>query len=136
VNYLYGTGAVLTGLARAGVDSGDPMVQSAVRWIMKHQNADGGFGETTQSYKDESLAGHGRTTPSQTAWGLMGLIESGARDSRSARRAVHYLSASFEKNGIWQDDSVVGTGHPGIVYLQYPSYAYAFPLTALARYHR
>ena len=32
------------------------------------------------------------------------------------------------------DTSVVGTGHRGLLYLQYPSYAYSFPLLALARY--
>ena len=50
-------------------------------------------------------------------------------------RAVAYLLSSFTRLGErFFDESVVGTGHRGLLYLQYPSYAYCFPLVALARY--
>lgn len=34
------------------------------------------------------------------------------------------------------DRSVVGTGHRGVLNLQYPIYAYSFPLVALSRLKR
>ena len=49
-------------------------------------------------------------------------------------RAVEYLLVSFERDGEFKDTSVVGTGHRGLLYLQYPSYARSFPIIGLARF--
>jgi squalene-hopene/tetraprenyl-beta-curcumene cyclase len=38
-----------------------------------------------------------------------------------------------DNNGKFFDRSVVGTGHRGLLNLQYPVYAYSFPLIALSR---
>ena len=49
-------------------------------------------------------------------------------------RAVNYILRNFkENNQQFYDRSVVGTGHRGVLNLQYPSYAYSFPLIALSR---
>ena len=49
-------------------------------------------------------------------------------------KAAEYLIVSFRENGNkFVDRSVVGTGHRGILNLQYPVYAYSFPLVALSR---
>lgn len=49
--------------------------------------------------------------------------------------AIQYLLNDFDKyDQKFYDVSVVGTGHRGTIYLQYPSYAYSFPLIALSRY--
>jgi hypothetical protein len=34
------------------------------------------------------------------------------------------------------DRSVIGTGHRGVLNLQYPIYAYSFPLVALSRLNK
>lgn len=49
-------------------------------------------------------------------------------------RAVEFLLDSFERDGEFKDTSVVGTGHRGLLYLQYPSYARSFPIIGLGRY--
>ena len=50
-------------------------------------------------------------------------------------RAASYLLKNFKENGgKFYDRSVVGTGHRGLLNLQYPIYSYSFPLVALARY--
>ena len=49
-------------------------------------------------------------------------------------KAAQYLINNFKQNGNkFYDRSVVGTGHRGVLNLQYPMYAYSFPLVALAR---
>ena len=49
-------------------------------------------------------------------------------------KAAQYLLKNFKENGNkFYDRSVVGTGHRGFLNLQYPVYAYSFPLTALGR---
>jgi squalene-hopene/tetraprenyl-beta-curcumene cyclase len=48
----------------------------SLRWLISKQNSDGGFGETTLSYNfPEKYAGVGNSTVTQTAWGLIALIE-------------------------------------------------------------
>jgi squalene-hopene/tetraprenyl-beta-curcumene cyclase len=48
--------------------------------------------------------------------------------------AVEYILRNFKENGNkFYDRSVVGTGHRGLLNLQYPVYAYSFPVIALAR---
>ena len=49
-------------------------------------------------------------------------------------RAIIFLIKSFKEENAWVDSSVIGTGHRGILYLQYPSYPVSFPVMALIRY--
>ena len=134
VNYLYGTNAVVSGLIRAGVPQTDPAILRAVQWVKSVQNHDGGFGETTKSDLDSSLAGRGISTPSQTAWALMLLIRTGYADESGTLAAVDYLNREIKNSGSWRDKTVNGTGHSGIVYLMYPSYPLAFPMIALSEF--
>ncbi len=134
INHIYGTSAALVGLTSIGESPDQPYIRKAINWLKSAQNRDGGFGESTQSYLDRSWIGHGISTPSQTAWALSALISCGEMDSESATRAVNYLITEFEESGMWMDSSTVGTGHPGIVYMNYPSYPFTFPLLALGRY--
>ena len=136
VNYIYGTNAVLGGLLAAGLSEDDPLVAPALDWFSKIQNEDGGFGETTGSYKDERLAGIGCSTPSQTAWVLTALVAGKRAKTDVATKAAAYLVKEISERGKWVDQSTVGTGHPGICYMNYPAYPYAFPLIALARYRQ
>lgn len=138
-NYIYGTSASLIGLIRAGVHPENEMIQDSVQWLVKCQNKyDGGFGESFDSYRDPSRACKGVSTPSQSAWALMALIEAGHGLSPEAQAAARYLVKSYKINGNqWLDkDTFVGTGHPKIVPMHYPSYAWAFSMMALSRYQK
>jgi squalene-hopene/tetraprenyl-beta-curcumene cyclase len=134
INYLYGTSAVLVGLSEVGMTSEDPMVKNAVNWLLSKQNQDGGFGESTLSYSKKEWEGVGVSTPSQTAWAIMGLLKYLPANHPTIQDAVQFLISNFKKNGTFIDRSVTGTGHPNAAYIVYPAYAKAFPLMAFARY--
>lgn len=149
INYMYGTGAVIPGLARVGLDvKEEPWIVKAIQWLLDHQNPDGGFGESLKSYDDVKWAGVGVSTASQTSWALMALLEAadaGVSVKLQERHAlekaidngIQFLVKSFESNDYdFTDASVVGMGHRGIVSLQYPVYAKSFPLVAMSRYQR
>jgi squalene-hopene/tetraprenyl-beta-curcumene cyclase len=113
VNYIYGTGLVLPGLRAAGFDMSDPRPQKAAAWLLKKQNPDGGWGEVCGSYMDDDLRGVGDSTPSQTAWALLGLLAMGTRANDAAiRRGLDYL-LRLQKNGTWEQKEYTGTGFPG-----------------------
>jgi len=136
VNYIYGTWSVLKGLGRLGEDVSQPYIRKAVEWLKSCQNPDNGWGETCYSYKDPSLAGKGESTPSQTAWALLGLMAVGEVESLAVQRGIHYLITHQDSEGRWDEQIYTGTGFPNVFYLRYHGYAQFFPLWALAEYRR
>ena len=140
VNYVYGTGAALPALTAAGVPPDHPAVRRAVAWLEAHQNADGGFGEDCRSYNrgEEGLAwrGKGASTPSQTAWALMGLVAAGEAGSGAAARAASWLCESQREDGDWDEEHFTGTGFPRDFLIRYHLYRIVWPLVALGRLRR
>jgi squalene-hopene/tetraprenyl-beta-curcumene cyclase len=108
--------------------------QRAVAWLRAVQNEDGGFGESIASYYDPKLKGQGTSTPSQTAWGLIGLLAAADSDDPSVTQAVRHLLEQQNADGSWDEQQFTGTGFPGVFYLKYHLYRNYFPLYALSRY--
>ena len=136
VNYIYGTWSVFRGLKAIGESFEQEYTQRAVRWLESHQNPDGGWGETCESYDDPSLAGRGTSTPSQTAWALLALLAAGRARTDVVERGVSHLLDRQRADGGWDDPFWNGTGFPGVFMLQYHLYAKYFPLWALGVYQR
>ena len=134
VNYIYGTSNVLCALSRQRIAATDPMVERATTWLRSVQNADGGWGECLESYKNRALMGKGRSTASQTAWALMGLLAYLPREDAAIRRGVAWLVAHQNVAGSWDEAEYTGTGFPNHFYLRYNMYRHYFPLMALGRY--
>ena len=133
VNYIYGTSGVLTALALLAPQSYRDCIERGAAWLASCQNPDGGWGETCQSYVDPTLKGKGRSTASQTAWALMGLMATGGSES-ATQRGITYLLKAQNPDGSWDEPEFTGTGFPGHFYLNYNLYRQHFPLTALGRY--
>lgn len=136
VNYIYGTWQVLTGLKAVGQDMSADWVVRGADWLRSVQKADGSFGETADSYEDASLKGQGESTPSQTAWGAMGLMAVVGADDPAVDRAIAWLVEHQNEDGNWDEHFYTGTGFPKVFYLKYHLYRLYFPLTALGRYRR
>ncbi|MCZ2201699.1 squalene--hopene cyclase [Cylindrospermopsis raciborskii] len=140
VNYIYGTSGVLSALALINPQKYLSNLEKGASWLKQVQNPDGGWGETCLSYGDSNFKGKGDSTPSQTAWGLMGLIAAGEAgqkfDFTSMEKAVNYLLTTQRLDGTWHESYFTGTGFPGHFYLKYHLYQQYFPLLALGRYRR
>jgi squalene-hopene/tetraprenyl-beta-curcumene cyclase len=145
VNYIYGTFLVLRGLDAIGFDHNEPQIQQAAEWIRMVQNSDGGWGETCGSYDDPDTRGVGPSTPSQTAWALLGLLAAGDDRSDSIAKGVRWLLTRQRVDGNWDESMgegstrqsiITGTGFPRVFYLSYNLYRQYFPLLALTSYRR
>jgi squalene-hopene/tetraprenyl-beta-curcumene cyclase len=142
VNYVYGTSGALAALGPARVDRRiDHAVVRGAVWLRSVQNIDGGWGETTDSYKNPQLRGIGPSTASQTAWALIGLLEAVQRLPSLAEeftpaieRGVDFLLRTQRQDGNWDEPEFTGTGFPVHFYLNYHQYRLHFPLSALGRY--
>jgi squalene-hopene/tetraprenyl-beta-curcumene cyclase len=132
-NYVYGTGAVVPALVSAGVDRHSDSIRRAVGWLERHQNDDGGWGEDLRSYDDDAWRGRGTSTPSQTAWALLALLEVDPQ-TPAVRRGVDWLVDRQRADGGWDEDPFTGTGFPGAFYISYEMYRLVFPLSALGRF--
>jgi squalene-hopene/tetraprenyl-beta-curcumene cyclase len=144
VNYLYGTFLVLRGLEAMGVSNLEPSTQQAAEWVRMVQNGDGGWGETCGTYDDPDQRGVGPSTPSQTAWALLGLLAAGDTRSDSVAKGVRWLIDHQHEDGSWSELAAgrngesyyTGTGFPRVFYLGYHLYKQYFPLLALTTYRR
>src|ERR1700757_4168961 len=145
VNYIYGTFLVLRGLEAIGVWNHEPQIQQAAEWLRSVQNPDGGWGETCGSYDDPATRGVGPSTPSQTAWAILGLLSAGDTRSDSVAKGIKWLLSHQETDGSWDESTgegvtrqalYTGTGFPRVFYLAYHLYRDYFPLLALTNYRR
>jgi squalene-hopene/tetraprenyl-beta-curcumene cyclase len=133
VNYTYGTFLALRGLRASGSPDAGPASQRAAEWLRSVQNADGGWGESCASYDVHEFAA-APSTPSQTAWALLGLEAAGDRTSEAVSRGVTWLLEHQNAEGGWDEDLMTGTGFPNVFYLSYALYRHYFPLLALATF--
>jgi squalene-hopene/tetraprenyl-beta-curcumene cyclase len=94
-NYIYGTWQAMGGVHAAGAlaAGGRPSgaAERAIAWLRSIQNADGGFGESANSYLDRSLMGKGPSTASQTAWAVTSLLYVLSPDDAAVQRAITWL---------------------------------------------
>jgi squalene-hopene/tetraprenyl-beta-curcumene cyclase len=127
---------VLKGLQAIGLDMDEPWIRRGRDWLERHQNSDGGWGESCASYEDSSLRGRGKSTPSQTAWALMGLLSFRDCHRESIRRGIEFLIKTQNDDGSWTEELITGTGFPKVFYLQYDMYRNNWPLMALSLYHQ
>jgi squalene-hopene/tetraprenyl-beta-curcumene cyclase len=135
MNYIYGTWSVLWALAEVGETMQSPEVRRAVDWLIGAQNADGGWGETAETYNiDYAGDKRGASTPTQTAWALLGMMAAGASAYPSVARGVDYLRRTQGADGFWPEPQFTATGFPRVFFLRYHGYAKFFPVWALARY--
>ncbi len=132
-NYIYGTWSVLCALNAAGLPHDDPAIRRAAAWLHDRQRSDGGWGEDEESYAHAPPGEYHASTPSQTAWAMLGLMAAGDTGLAVARGA-EYLARTQRGDGEWEERAYTAVGFPRVFYLRYHGYRLFFPLMALARF--
>ncbi len=115
VDYIYGTFLALRGL------------KPPARAIAKLTSCAPGNG--SGRFKTRTAAGakaahlrsahlrRGASSPSQTAWAILGLIAGGDTTSGSLQKGIEYLIETQRADGGWDEELSTGTGFPGVFYL-------------------
>ncbi|MBN2409993.1 MAG: hypothetical protein JXE07_09660 [Candidatus Aminicenantes bacterium] len=107
------------------------------RFLLRHQNRDGGWGETVKADSSMSYAGVGDSRPLQTAFVISSLLGCGfPADAPEIGRALAYLLSVATPDGRWEDDQVTFSFFSRILYYRYPLTNYILPLDALSAYLR
>jgi squalene-hopene/tetraprenyl-beta-curcumene cyclase len=134
-NYIYGTWSVLCALNAIGIPTDHPAMRKGVAFLMSKQRADGGWGESGDSYWADKPRGEGpESTPSQTAWAVLGLMAAGEVDNPAVARGMAYLTDTQKADGTWDEQEYTAVGFPRVFYLRYHGYKAFFPVWAMARY--
>jgi squalene-hopene/tetraprenyl-beta-curcumene cyclase len=134
-NYIYGTWSVLSALETVPKAPDTIRIGDAVAWLKRRQGADGGWGESNDSYLDPAR-GEQPGTPFQTAWAMLALMAAGEPDGPALRAGAQFLLRRQRADGSWSDGYFTAPGFPRVFYLRYHGYNAYFPLWALARYER
>jgi squalene-hopene/tetraprenyl-beta-curcumene cyclase len=134
VNAIHGTWLAVTGLLAAGEDPRAAHVQRAVAWLEARQNADGGWGEGPASYESAAQRGVGESTPSQTAWAVMALLEAAGPGHPSVSRGVDHLLRVQTADGVWEETAFTATAVPRRTYLHRELSPLLAALRALGQY--
>lgn len=133
VDYIYGTFLALRGLKDAGESDREAYILRAGEWLRSIQNADGGWGESCASYDNQTYT-PAKSTPSQTAWAILGLLAGGDTTSNSLHKGIEYLIETQKVDGSWDEALATGTGFPRVFYLKYHLYRNSFPVLAMSCY--
>ena len=134
-NYIYGTWSALSALSLVDFKDKDKVFNLATNFLKTKQRNDGGWGEDGATYdlayKDLAKA----STPSQTAWAILGLISAGQIHSKSVKEGISYLANLFSKKRRWEEKYYTAVGFPKVFYLKYHGYSEYFPFLAVSRYN-
>ena len=133
-NYIYGTWSALCAFNALGLPHADPSIRSGAEWLLSRQRSDGGWGEDEESYSDAPHGAFGQSTPSQTAWALLGLMAAGEVDHPAVAGGIDYLRRTQRPDGEWDEEPYTAVGFPRVFYLRYHGYRLFFPLLAMARF--
>ncbi len=135
VNYIYGTFLAMRGLAATEAPHVNNAIVRGARWLREVQNPDGGWGESCLGYDTQRFE---RTvsTPSQTAWAVLGLMAAGETYSGAVQDGIRWLREHQRDDGTWEETITTGTGFPKVFYLRYHLYKDYFPILALGTYAR
>jgi squalene-hopene/tetraprenyl-beta-curcumene cyclase len=101
--------------------------------LREAQNPDGGWGESCLGY-DTHRFERAVSTPSQTAWAVLGLIAAGVIHSVAVKNGIRWLREHQQSDGTWEETITTGTGFPGVFYIEYHLYRDYFPILALGTY--
>jgi hypothetical protein len=148
--YVVGTDSVLRMMGRLGLgctplfDAEDPLLGQAqaaamrgIDFLVTHQNADGGWGETIESDSKMQLAGIGASTPLHTAYTASALLRCRfPADSSVIRQGIAYLLDQMTADGRWEDHQATFTIFARTFYYAYPFHNLVLPLNALTDYLR
>ncbi len=135
-NYIYGTWSAMAGLIFAGEDPQQAYIQRAIAFLLQQQHADGGWGESNDSYVPQLRHRRCASTSWHTSWALLALMIAGEVQRSEVAAGIEWLLQQQHDDGLWHDRWHNAPGFPRVFYLKYHGYSAYFPTWALNRYQQ
>jgi lanosterol synthase len=106
-------------------------VRRACGFLLRHQNADGGWGEDYTSCLERRYVPHRESQAVNTSWALLTLARAGLAGTPQARRAAAFLCRRQQEDGDWPRESLAGVSNKTTL-INYENYRRYFCVWALA----
>eukprot|EP00656_Telonema_subtile_P058648 TRINITY_DN9994_c0_g2_i3.p1 TRINITY_DN9994_c0_g2~~TRINITY_DN9994_c0_g2_i3.p1 ORF type:complete len:704 (-),score=190.97 TRINITY_DN9994_c0_g2_i3:164-2275(-) len=139
--FTYAAWFAIGGLVVCGEDpaTSQPLL-NCVKFLLSHQNPNGGWGEDFTSCFDKQYCkngmqryGHQGSGVCPTAWALLALMDAQCEDRAAVERGVRYLMSRQQPDGDWPQEGISGVFNRSCG-ITYTAYRNVFPIWALGRY--
>lgn len=134
VCFTHATMFALQGLACIGrSEQSCTAVKKACAFLLRHQNADGGWGEALESLNARHCVSEPDSSQvTNTAYAVIGLIAAQCSDQAAIERGVAYIMKTQQPTGEWLPGKLEGIYTPPCGY-RYPLCKFHFALKALGQ---
>ncbi|OSX64198.1 hypothetical protein POSPLADRAFT_1069633 [Postia placenta MAD-698-R-SB12] len=109
--------------------------RKACELLLRHQRADGGWGESYKSCETSTWVEHERTQTIQTCWATMALIYARYPKADPIERAVRLVMSRQHPDGSWPQEAMEGIFNKSVT-IAYPNFKFSFTIWMLGRAHR
>jgi squalene cyclase len=144
VCFTYACWFGIEGLVKSGEPPDSPCIVMAVKFLLEHQNPNGGWGEGFSSSFDKAYAakgagqlGDGGSGVVQTAWALLALMAAENTSSKvqgAVERGVRFLLDKQCDSGDWEQEGITGVFNRACG-ITYTAYRNTMPIWALGMYN-
>ncbi|KAB8360840.1 hypothetical protein FH972_024574 [Carpinus fangiana] len=135
--FTYATMFALESLAAVGdTYASSKRAQAACKFLLEHQNADGGWGESYRSCEIQEWVDHPQGSQvAQTAWACIALMEADFPEKEPIARGLKLIMKRQQANGEWLQEGIEGVFNKTCM-ISYPNYKFVFPIKALGMFAR
>jgi squalene cyclase len=137
--FCYGVWFGVEGLVKCGEPFDSPCIAKACNFLLRHQRANGGWGEDFTSCYDKDYAHEGMKAYGDngsgvvnTAWALMALSMAKCPNVDAVRSGVQYLIKRQLPSGDWPQEGISGVFNRSVG-ITYTAYRNVFPIWAMGR---
>jgi squalene cyclase len=137
VCFTYACWFGIEGLVKSGERPDSPCITMAVKFVLEHQNENGGWGEGFSSSFDKTYDVDCESNVVQTSFALLALMA--AENTSSAvqgavKRGVRFLLDKQRDTGDWDQEGITGVFNRACG-ITYTAYRNVFPIWALGHYN-
>lgn len=133
--FTYGTWFGVEGLRAAGLPATHERIARACAFLARHQQPDGGWGETPESCTRRQYVHAEGGQAVMTAWALLALVAGGQATSPAAEAGVRFLIGRQREDGSYPAEHIAGVFNKTCA-IHYDNYLKIFPLWALSEVRR
>jgi cycloartenol synthase len=140
--FTYGIWFGIEGLMAGGENPhASKEIELACKFLIGHQNENGGWGEDFSSCYDKEYAANGAevygdegSAVVQTAWALLGLMAAECTNVNAVVRGIEFLLRKQSATGDWMQEGITGVFNRACG-ITYTAYRNVFPIWALGRFN-
>ncbi|EJD41513.1 terpene synthase [Auricularia subglabra TFB-10046 SS5] len=134
--FTYATMFALESLSLVGETHGNSeSVRRACAFLIAHQKADGGWGESYRSCEEHRYIEHEKSQVVQTSWAVLALMYGKYPHREPIERAVRLVMDRQLPNGSWAQEAIEGIFNKTCA-ISYPNFKFSFTIWMLGKAHR